>query len=158
MHRHAYHGRKLSRKAGPRRALLRNLVTSLLLHERIETTLAKAKEVAPEVERVITIAKKGGLTARRKLTAELQTENAALKLIHELAPALGQRTSGHTSIIKAGFRRGDNAPMAVVSLLLPAKLETTSASDEKPTKTAAKTPPKAATKAKPVKTKEASNA
>jgi large subunit ribosomal protein L17 len=147
MHRHTYHGRKLSRTIGPRQALMRNLATSLLLHERIETTLAKAKELVPAVERLITVAKRNNLMAERTLRAQLQTENAARKLMTEIAPAMADRTSGHLRIIKTGTRRGDNAPMAVVSLILPEKIVT----ETQPKDEAVKTKP-AASQTKAAKT------
>jgi large subunit ribosomal protein L17 len=122
MHRHSYQGRKLSRARDQREALLRSLATSLVLHEQIQTTLAKAKEVAPYVERVVTYAKQNTLANQRQLRIMLLTENAVQKMIQELAPAFKERQGGYTRVIKAGHRRGDNAPMAVVSLVLPARL------------------------------------
>lgn len=121
MHRHAYVGRKLSRAAGPRTALVRGQITSLVLYEKIETTLAKAKTVAPQFERLITKAKAGTLADQRAVRAEIQGELAYQKLVREILPALGDRTSGYTRITKIANRRGDNAPMAVVSLLLTKK-------------------------------------
>lgn len=125
MHRHAYQGRKLSREAGPRLALVRGQLTSLVLYEKIETTLAKAKEVAPEVDRIITKAKRGTLSDWRVIRAEIPVESAVQKLKLELLPRLDERTSGYTRIIKTANRRGDNAPMAVLALILskPAKPE-----------------------------------
>ncbi len=118
MHRHGYQGRKLQLAAGPRRALIRGQLTSLVLHEAITTTEAKAKEVAPRFERLVTYAKKGTLASGRQLRAELLTENAALKMLQELAPAFAERQGGYTRIIKMPNRRGDNAPMARLSLVL----------------------------------------
>jgi large subunit ribosomal protein L17 len=94
-----------------------------VLHESITTTEAKAKEVAPHFERLVTKAKKGDLANSRALRAFLLTENAVQKMLQELAPAFGERNGGYTRIIKAGNRRGDNAPMAVLSLVLPEKVE-----------------------------------
>ncbi len=119
MHRHSYTGRKLSRNKNQREALLRNLATSLILNEQITTTTAKAKEVVPFTERLITKAKAGSLHDLRQIKADLLTENASRKLVQELAPSWKDRSSGHIRIIKTGFRLGDNAPMAVVSLILP---------------------------------------
>jgi large subunit ribosomal protein L17 len=118
MHRHGYTGRKLQLEAGPRRALIRGAVTSLVLHEAITTTEAKAKEVAPHFERLVTYARKGTLAGGRALRRELLTENATQKMIQELVPAFEGRHGGYTRIIKLDNRRGDNAPMARLSLVL----------------------------------------
>lgn len=120
MHRHAYNGRKLSREAGPRKALVRGQIVSLILFEKLETTLAKAKETAPEFERLVTKAKRGTLADLRTIRAEIQPELAFQKLTRELVPTMTERTSGYTRIIKTANRRGDNAPMAVLSLILDA--------------------------------------
>lgn len=118
MHRHSFQGRKLQLDAAPRRALLRGQITSLVLHEAITTTEAKAKEVAPYFERMVTYAKKGTLASGRALRAEFLTENAVQKLLQELTPTWSERHGGYTRIIKLGNRRGDNAPMARLSLVL----------------------------------------
>jgi large subunit ribosomal protein L17 len=118
MHRHGYQGRKLQLASGPRRALIRGQLTSLVLHEAITTTEAKAKEVAPKFDRLITHAKKGTLAGGRMLRRELLTENATQKMLLELAPAFAGRKGGYTRIIKLENRRGDNAPMARLSLVL----------------------------------------
>lgn len=118
MHRPGYKGRKLSREAGPRRALLRGQITSLVLYESITTTEAKAKEVAPMFERLVTKAKLGTLAGNRDVRKVTLTEPAALKLITELAPAFADRHGGYTRIVKLPNRRGDNAPMAQLSLVL----------------------------------------
>ena len=118
MHRHGYAGRKLQLAAGPRRALVRGQLTSLVLHEAITTTEAKAKEVAPRFEHLVTTAKKGTLASGRQLRTELLTENAIQKLLQELLPAFTERHGGYTRIVKLAPRRGDNAPMARLSLVL----------------------------------------
>jgi large subunit ribosomal protein L17 len=118
MHRHGYTGRKLQLEAAPRRALIRGQVTSLVLHEAITTTVAKAKEVAPHFERLVTYAKKNDLASARRLRRELLTENATQKLLQELVPAFVGRQGGYTRIIKLENRRGDNAPMARLALVL----------------------------------------
>jgi large subunit ribosomal protein L17 len=118
MHRHGYTGRKLQLEAGPRRALIRGQVTSLVLHEAITTTVAKAKEVAPHFERLVTYAKKNTLASARQLRTELLTENATQKMLLELVPAFEGRQGGYTRIIKLENRRGDNAPMARLALVL----------------------------------------
>jgi large subunit ribosomal protein L17 len=140
MHRHGYTGRKLSAEAGPRRALIRGQVTSLVLHEVIQTTEAKAKEVAPHFERLVTYAKKGTLASARALRRELLTENATQKMLQELVPAFEGRQGGYTRIIKLENRRGDNAPMAQLSLVLNevVKPEVKAETKTKKTKAAAK--------------------
>jgi large subunit ribosomal protein L17 len=122
MHRHVTTSRKLSRDRDQREALIRGLATSLVLHERIETTEAKAKEVAPYTERLITRAKKGGVYNHRLVIRGLLTENAVQKLMYELTPAFKERNGGYTRIVKLGNRRGDNAPLASISLVLPEKV------------------------------------
>ena len=117
MHRHQYQNRKLSRKAGPRKALLRGLATSVILYERIKTTVPKAKEVQPIVEKLITTAKKGDLNALRALSAYIYGENAVTKLMTEIAPIYKDRNGGYTRIIKIGNRPGDNAPIAILELV-----------------------------------------
>lgn len=139
MHRHGYIGRKLQLDAGPRRALIRGQLTSLVLHEAITTTEAKAKEVAPRFERLVTYAKKGTLASARALRRELLTENATQKMLQEIAPAFADRSGGYTRIIKLENRRGDNAPMARLALVLDGatlKKTETKPADQKPSKTA----------------------
>lgn len=150
MHRHGYTGRKLQLAAGPRRALVRGQLTSLVLHEAITTTEAKAKEVAPIFERLVTYAKKNTLAGGRLLRRELLTENAAQKMLLELAPAFAERQGGYTRIIKLENRRGDNAPMARLQLVIDPKAvpNVPVAATKKPAKAkpaAKKTPAKAVT-------------
>lgn len=117
MHRHQYTTRKLGRKSGPRKALLRGLATSVILYERVKTTLPKAKEVQPIVEKLITTAKKGDLSAVRALSAYIYGENAVAKLVTEIAPIYKTRNGGYTRIVKLGNRPGDNAPVAIIELV-----------------------------------------
>src|SRR5690242_18686589 len=117
MHRHGYQGRKLHRERDQREALVKGLADSLIKYESIETTLPKAKEVVPYVEKLITKAKKGDLHNRRQVIAHLQTLESAHKLVDELAPKMQGRTSGHLRIEKTQLRRGDNAQMARVSFV-----------------------------------------
>jgi large subunit ribosomal protein L17 len=117
MHRHQYKGRKLGREAGPRRALLRNLTTSVILHERVTTTLAKAKEVAPHVEKMITLAKDGSLPAQRRLGAFLYDTGAISKLLKETAQTYKDRQGGYTRVMQLGPRVGDGAQMAIIELV-----------------------------------------
>ena len=115
---HQIGGRKLGRKTGPRKALYRNLIVSVLRYEQIKTTEARAKEVRGQVEHVITLAKEGSLASRRAIVAELPNEPLVIdKLINEIAPKYAQRTSGYTRIVKLGPRAGDNAPMVQLELV-----------------------------------------
>src|ERR1700733_6471164 len=117
MHRHGYQGRKLHRERDQREALVKGLADSLVKYESIETTLPKAKEIVPYVEKLITKAKKGDLHNRRLVIADLQTVASAHKLVDEIAPKLGARSSGHLRIQKTIMRRGDNAQLARVSFV-----------------------------------------
>ncbi len=117
MHRHGYKGRKFGRETDQRRALIKGLADSLVKYETIETTLEKAKEVAPYVEKLITKAKKGDLHNRRQVLSGLQTIASAHKLVDEIAPKLTGRNSGHLRITKTRTRRGDNAQLAKVSFV-----------------------------------------
>lgn len=117
MHRHGYKGRKFGRERDQRRALLKGLATSLVMHGAIETTLPKAKELLPHVEVLITKAKKGDLHNRRQVIASLSTLEAAYKLVDEIAPQLTTRNSGHLRITRTKLRVGDNAQMARISFV-----------------------------------------
>lgn len=117
MHRHGYQGRKLHRERDSRRALIKGLADSLVKYESIETTLPKAKEIVPYVEKLITKAKKGDLHNRRMIVSSLQTVASAHKLVDEIAPKLTLRSSGHLRIEKTVMRRGDNAQLARVSFV-----------------------------------------
>ena len=117
MNRHSYKGRKFGRERDQRRALVKVLADSLVKYESIETTLPKAKEIVPYVEKLITKAKKGNLHNRRQVIADLQTVASAHKLVDEIAPKLGGRNSGHLRIERTRTRRGDNAQLARVSFV-----------------------------------------
>jgi large subunit ribosomal protein L17 len=117
MHRHGYKGRKLHRERDQRVALVKGLADSLVKYESIETTLPKAKEVVPYVEKLITKAKKGDLHNRRQVIANLQTIESAHKLVDQIAPKLKGRTSGHLRVERTRLRRGDNAQLARVSFV-----------------------------------------
>ncbi|MGI6672995.1 MAG: 50S ribosomal protein L17 [Limnochordia bacterium] len=106
--------RKLGRTSGHRKALLRNQVTSLVLHGRIETTEMKAKSIKPLADKMITLGKRGDLAARRQAAAFLLDPAAVKKLFDEVAPRYADRNGGYTRIIKTGVRRGDAAPMAII--------------------------------------------
>jgi large subunit ribosomal protein L17 len=115
--RHGLAGRQLGRNSGHRRALLKNLAISLVEHERIETTVAKAKELRRVADRLITWGKTGSLPARRMAQAVLQRHGLVTKLFDELAPRVGDRQGGYTRIIKTRRRVGDGAPMAIIELV-----------------------------------------
>ncbi len=117
MHRHGYKGRKLHRDSAQRTALLKGLATSLIEHGSLETTLPKAKELVPYIEKLITKAKKGDLHNRRQILAKVTTHDAAHKLVEEIAPQLKGRDSGHVRIEKTRLRVGDNAQLARVSFV-----------------------------------------
>ncbi len=117
MHRHGYKGRKFGRERDQRRALLKSLADSLIIHESIETTLPKAKEIVPYVEKLITKAKKGDLHNRRQIIEDLMTIESAHKLVDSIAPKLTARSSGHLRIVRTELRRGDNAQLARVSFV-----------------------------------------
>ncbi len=116
MHRHGYTGRKFGRERDQRRALMRSLSISLIEHGSIETTLPKAKELRPTIEKMVSKARKGDLHNRRQLVSTLGNVNAAHKLVDQIAPAM-KRTSGYTRITRTTFRRGDNAQMAKISFV-----------------------------------------
>jgi large subunit ribosomal protein L17 len=115
--RHRKAGTKLGRNTSHRRALLRNLVTSLILEERVETTLPKAKAVRPQVEKIITLGKRGDVSARRLVAGYLMTREAVDKLFDTIAPRMGDRNGGYLRIVKGGFRKGDGGEIAYVELL-----------------------------------------
>lgn len=115
--RHRVKRYQLRRNTAHRRALLRNLVTSLLEKERVKTTLAKAKAARPVAEKMITLARKNTLAARRLALAYLTKEAAVQKLFAELGPRFKERPGGYTRIVKIGPRSGDGAPMALLELL-----------------------------------------
>lgn len=100
------------------RMMLRNLATSLIEHGRIETTETKAKRLRPVAERLVTFAKRGDLASRRRVIAQLTDKSAVHKLFTEIAPLVADRQGGYTRITKLGFRKGDNAPMCVIELVL----------------------------------------
>ena len=117
MHRHGYKGRKFSRQKDQRNAMIVSLAESLIIHESIETTLPKAKDVLPYVEKLITKAKKGDLHNRRQVITSLQTISSANKLFDEIAPKLTGRSSGYLRIEATRNRRGDNAELARISFV-----------------------------------------
>ena len=115
--RHGIKGRKLSRKSQHRTAMFRNMAASLIKHEQILTTTAKAKEIRPYVEKLITLAKRGGLSNRRLAHSRLLDDAQLTKLFDVLADRYADREGGYTRIIKAGYRASDAAQMAVIELV-----------------------------------------
>lgn len=115
---HRIGGRKLGRTSAPRRLLYRNLVVSVLRYEQIRTTEAKAKEIRPQVEQIITLAKEGTLASRRRIVARMPDEPLVIdKLINEIAPKYAERTSGYTRLVRIGQRAGDAAPIVQLELV-----------------------------------------
>jgi large subunit ribosomal protein L17 len=121
--RHKVAGWKLGRNTSHRRSLLRNLVTSLILEERIETTVPKAKAMRPRVEKMITLGKRGDLAARRQAHAYLMTSAAVDKLFETIGPRFGDREGGFVRIVRLGWRIGDGADKVFVELLGSEKLQ-----------------------------------
>jgi large subunit ribosomal protein L17 len=115
--RHGMKGRKLNRKSQHRRAMFANMATALIKHEQIKTTLPKAKELKRYVERIITLGKKGGLSNHRLAMSRLRDETQTKKLFDVLAERYKTRQGGYTRVLKAGFRYGDMAPMAIIELV-----------------------------------------
>lgn len=116
--RHGMSGRKLNRPTDHRKALFKNLEIALLKHEQIRTTLPKAKDLRPQLERLVTLGKRGGMHARRQAMARLNGDEAIVeKLFTTLAVRYKDRKGGYTRVLKAGFRYGDAAPMAVIELV-----------------------------------------
>ena len=115
--RHRQSGRKLNRTSQHRQMLFRNMAQALIKHEQIVTTLPKAKELRPVVERLITLGKRGDLHARRQAHARIRDDAMTKKLFEVLGPRYAERNGGYTRVLKAGFRYGDSAPMAVIELV-----------------------------------------
>ena len=115
--RHGRIHRKLNRTAEHRKAMFANMAAALIKHEQISTTLPKAKDLRPIVEKLVTLAKKGGLHARRQAISQIGDEEQVTKLFAVLADRYRNRQGGYTRVLKAGFRYGDSAPMAVIELV-----------------------------------------
>ena len=115
--RHNMAGRKLGRKSGHRRAMFANLANALIKHEQISTTLPKAKDLRPVVEKLVTLGKRGDLHARRQVMSVLRDAALTQKLFAVLADRYKSRKGGYTRVLKAGFRYGDNAPMAIIEFV-----------------------------------------
>ena len=115
--RHGKVHRKLGKKPAHRKAMFANMSAALIKHEQIVTTLPKAKELRPVVEKLVTLAKKGGLSARRQAIAEIRDVAQVKKLFDVIGPRYKERNGGYTRILKAGFRYGDNAAVAVIEFV-----------------------------------------
>ena len=115
--RHGIAHRKLNRTSSHRKAMFANMAASLITHEQIVTTLPKAKEMKPIMDKLITLAKKGDLPARRRAIAQIRDKDAVKKLFAVMGERYADRNGGYTRVLKAGFRHGDNAPMAVIELV-----------------------------------------
>ncbi len=115
--RHAMRGRKLGRKSAHRTAMFANLASALIKHEQISTTLPKAKDLRPIVEKLVTLAKRGDLHARRQVLSSLRDETQTSKLFSAIAERYKTRQGGYLRVLKAGFRYGDNAPMAIIEFV-----------------------------------------
>jgi len=115
--RHGFAHRKLNRTASHRKAMFANMAAALIKHEQITTTLPKAKELRPIVEKLVTLAKRGDLHARRQAIAKIRDRDMVGKLFETLGPRYAERKGGYIRIMKAGFRYGDNAPVAVIEFV-----------------------------------------
>jgi len=115
--RHGFKGRQLNRTSEHRKAMFANMAASLIKHEQIVTTLPKAKDLRPIVEKLVTLGKKGGLHARRQAIAQMRDIEQAKKLFDVIAKRYKDRKGGYLRIMKAGFRMGDNAPVAVIEFV-----------------------------------------
>ena len=115
--RHGFANKKLNRTSEHRKALLKNMLNSLIKYEQIITTLPKAKELKPQIDKVITIGKKNDLNNKKKLFSKLQNQSSVKKVFNELSKRYSKRNGGYSRVLKAGFRTGDDAPMAVIELV-----------------------------------------
>ena len=115
--RHKLAYRKLNRTSEHRKALFKNMLNSLIKYEQITTTLPKAKELKPQIDKVITLGKKNSLASKKNLFAQLQSKSSVDKLVKNLSQRYGKRNGGYSRVIRAGFRYGDDAPMAIIELI-----------------------------------------
>ena len=146
--RHQKSGRKLNRNSAHRKALFKNLSLALIEHEIIRTTVPKAKELKPQIDKVITIGKKNDLNNKKKLFSKLQNQDSVKKVFNELSKRYNKRNGGYSRVLKAGFRTGDDAPMAVIELIdrnleakkvdKPKKVQNKEKKTSEPTKAASK--------------------
>ena len=115
--RHKFGYRKLNKTSEHRKALFKNMLNSLIKYEQITTTLPKAKELKPQIDKVITLGKKNNLTSKKNLFSQLQSKSSVDKLIKTLSQRYEKRKGGYSRVIRAGFRHGDDAPLAVIELV-----------------------------------------
>ena len=115
--RHKFAHRKLNRTSEHRKALLKNMLNSLIKYEQITTTLPKAKELRPKIDKAITLGKKNNLQSKKNLFSELQDKSSVDKLVSKLSQRYGKRKGGYSRVIRTGFRYGDDAPMAIIELV-----------------------------------------
>ena len=115
--RHKLAYRKLNRTSEHRKALFKNMLNSLIKYEQITTTLPKAKELKPQIDKVITLGKKNSLASKKNLFAQLQSKSSVDKLVKNLSQRYGKRNGGYSRVIRAGFRYGDDAPLAIIELI-----------------------------------------
>ena len=115
--RHGFANKKLNRTSEHRKALLKNMLNSLIKYEQIKTTLPKAKELKPQIDKVITLGKKNNLASKKNLFAQLQSKPSVDKLIKTLSERYNKRKGGYSRVLRAGYRYGDDAPMAIIELV-----------------------------------------
>ncbi len=115
--RHGFRGRRFNRTTEHRKAMFANMCNALIKHEQIVTTLPKAKDLRPVIEKLITLGKRGDLHARRQVIAQIKDVDMAKKLFDVIGPRYKERNGGYTRVLKAGFRYGDNAPLAVIEMV-----------------------------------------
>ena len=115
--RHGMYNKKLNRTSEHRKALLKNMLNSLIKYEQITTTLPKAKELKPQIDKVITLGKKNSLASKKNLFSQLQSKTSVDKLVKDLSQRYVKRHGGYSRVIRAGFRYGDDAPMAIIELV-----------------------------------------
>lgn len=146
--RHRYAGKKLNRSSKHRQALFKNLIAALVVHGQIETTLAKARAVAPQTDKLITIAKKGDLSARKRLHAVFNRKAVTNTLVDIIAPQLSDRDSGYTRLVRLRYRRGDAAPLVRLEFTDTIVYQEPQIKKEKSPKKTQKSAPKSSTKSK----------
>ena len=151
--RHKIGYRKLNRTSEHRKALFKNMLNSLIKYEQITTTLPKAKELKPKIDKVITLGKKNNLASKKNLFTQLQSKSSVDKLVKILSQRYEKRKGGYSRVIRAGFRYGDYAPLAVIELV-DRDIEAKKIDVKKKSETATKTPPAAQTKTQETKPKK----
>ena len=150
--RHKFGYRKLNRTSEHRKALFKNMLNSLIKYEQITTTLPKAKELKPKIDKVITLGKKNNLTSKKNLFTQLQSKTSVDKLVKILSQRYVKRNGGYSRVIRAGYRYGDDAPMAVIELI-DRDLQAKKVDIKKKTQEVEKTQPKTKSKENEKKTK-----